>query len=572
MEISHSLLALIAVLGVATFAVLVFQRMGFGSVLGFIVAGILVGPHTPGLVVNTPVENLQQIAELGVVLFLFTVGLEMRPHRLWAMRRLLFGLGSAQMLITAAVLGGFAWLAIGLHWNSALVLGLGLAMSSTAIVMASLGERGELSSEHGKAVFAVLMAQDLWMVPVMALIPILAQVGAHDTLWPHWQGILMVLGSLVGILAVGRFVLPLALDYCARARRMDGFALVLFVAVLSAAWVFDQAGMSMTLGAFLLGMLLSVSDFRYQVEAVVAPFKQVLMGLFFMAVGMAIDIGALVADWAALLLDVSVLLLLKFLILLVLGLVFGLSRSAAIRTGFYLAQAGEFCFVLLAAAMHAGLLSDHAHVLAMLVVSMSMILTPLMIRLGQWLARVLPGVHAVPEPELERAGLSRHVVVVGYDETGQLICRMLEVAGIPYIAFDRDLARVRQGARLGHRVYLGDMHSPSTRRAAEIDHAAAAYVSLNDTERAKGLALTLHRLYPNLRLYLRVATLADQDEMVARGIRHAATGFIESTLMRGSALLKDLGVPEDRVNALLGDFRRDQFALLRTMAGNTAEG
>ncbi len=562
MDLPSILLAVVVFLGATAICVILFQRLGFGSVLGFIVAGIIIGPHTPGPVPIRQVGDLQNVAELGVVLFLFTVGLEMRPEKLWAMRRLLFGLGSAQMLVTAALITAYGVFFVGVPWQSAIILGLGFAMSSTAIVMATLGERAELATEHGQTSFAVLMAQDLWVVPVMALVPILAHKTAPTTTIPLWEKVSLMVGVIAGIFVVGRYLLPAVLGYCANQRRMDAFGIVLFLAVIAAAWAVDQAGISMTLGAFLMGMLLSASDFRYQIEATVAPFKGTLMGLFFIAVGMSIDVGALLHDWSALLVHVPVVLLLKSVVLIGLALAFGIGRAAAVRTGFYLSQAGEFAFVLLGAAAVAGLLSAHGHTLAMLVVAVSMILTPLMVKGADRLASRLRAAPASGEVT-PAGGLDRHVVVIGYDEVGQLIGLMLEKANIPHVAFDRDISVVRRGERSGHNVHFGDMYSSTTQEGAGLGKAAAVYVTLRDMDQAKALAVTLHRLYPRLDVYVRVRTLGDQDELVAKGIKHAGTGYIESTLVRGSMLLNGLGVSEDDVSELVKELQHNDYALIR---------
>jgi glutathione-regulated potassium-efflux system protein KefB len=505
---------------------------------------------------------LQSIAELGVVLFMFTVGLEMRPEKVWAMRRLIFGLGSAQMLVTAAVTAAYLIFFVHVPWEAATIVGLAFGMSSTAIVMATLGERGEQASEHGRTTFAVLMAQDLWIVPVMALVPILAHTTGQASAIPLWEKIALVAGVIAAIFVAGRYLLPTVLGYCAKQRQMDAFAVVLFLAVIAAAWAVDEVGISMTLGAFLLGMLLSASDFRYQIEATVAPFKATLMGLFFIAVGMSIDVGALVNDWAALLVHVPVVLAIKGVVLIGLVLAFGIGRDTAIRTGFYLSQVGEFAFVLLGAATVAGLLSADGHTLAMLVVAVSMILTPLMVKAGTRLAGHFRPTAAGADAE-PAADLNRHVVIIGYDEVGQLIGLMLEKANIPHIAFDRDIDLVRQASGAGRTVYFGDMYNSTTHEAAGLGNAAAVYVTSRDMERAKALAVTLHRLYPELDVYVRVRTLADQDELVAKGIKHAGTGYIESTLVRGSMLLKDLGVSEDDVSEMVSDFQQNDYASIR---------
>jgi glutathione-regulated potassium-efflux system protein KefB len=562
MELSSILISLVFMLGATAICVILFERLGFGSVLGFIVAGIIIGPHTPGLVASQNVNDLQNVAELGVVLFLFTVGLEMLPRKVWAMRRLLFGLGSAQMLATAAILGVYLVFLIKVHWQTAIILGFGFAMSSTAIIMTTLQERGALVSEHGRTSFAILMAQDLWVVPVMALVPILAHKTTQAAGIPIWQKALLVAGVLAGIFVVGRYLLPAVLGYTARQRRMDAFGILLFLAVIAASWAVDRVGISMTLGAFIMGMLLSASDYRYQIEAIVAPFKVTLMGLFFIAVGMSIDVGALLHDWSRLLVHVPVVLFLKVAILAALVLAFGISRSAAVRTGFYLSQVGEFAFVLFGAAAAAGLLSAEGHTLAMLVVAVSMILTPLVVKVGDRLAGRLrdvpPETGATPAADLER-----HVVVIGYDEVGQLICMLLKKAKIPHVAFDRDIDLVQRGKQSGYDVHFGDMYSTVTQQAAGLGKASAAFVSTRDSKRAEGLALTLHRLYPSLNVYVRVWSLGEQDKLVSKGIKKAATGYIESTLIRGALLLKDLGVSEVDVNELVKTFRNDNYALVR---------
>jgi len=567
-DVSAILLAIVVILAATALCVALFERLGFGAILGFIVAGIVIGPHTPGPVPVHAVEELQSIAELGVVLFMFTVGLEMRPEKVWEMRRLIFGLGSAQMLLTAGVLA--AYLIIFLHapWEGAAIIGLAFGMSSTAIVMSTLGERGELATEHGRTIFAVLMAQDMWVVPVMALVPVLAHTTSPSAPTALWETLVLLVAVIAGILVVGRWLLPAALGYCASRRQMDAFGLVLLLAVTFAAWSVDQVGISMTLGAFLLGMLLSASDLRYQIEASVAPFKQNLMGLFFIAVGMSIDVGALLRDWDALLVHVPVVLLLKSAVLIALALAFGIGRSAAIRAGFYLSQVGEFAFVLLGAAAVAGLVTGSGHTLAMLVVAISMIATPAMVKAGAAVADRLGAAPASTDAELS-ADLDRHVVIIGYDEVGHLIDLMLERANVPHVAVERDIEAVQRARRTGRNVFLGDMYSPTTQQAAGLGKAVAVFVTSHDSEAAKALALTLHRLYPRLDVHVRVRTLADQAALVAKGVKHAGTGYIESTLTRGGMLLKGIGVSEEDVSELVNTLRNDDYALIRSAYAET---
>ena len=562
-DLTSILLALVVLLLTTAICVILFERLGFGSILGFIVAGIIIGPHTPGPVATENVEALQHIAELGVVLFMFTIGLEMRPEKMWSMRRQLFGLGSLQMLVTAAVLGAYGVLLTDASWESAVIFGLGFAMSSTAIVMATLAERGELTTEHGQASFAILMAQDLWVVPVMASVPILAHKAAQSATVPLWEKISLVVGVIAGIFIVGRYLLPAVLGYCANQRRMNAFGIVLFLAVITAAWAVDRAGISMTLGAFLMGMVVSGSDYRYQIEATVAPFKDTLMGLFFIAVGMSIDIGTLLSDWPTLVAHIPAILFLKVVVLIGLTLAFGIGRQAAVRSGFLMSQFGEFAFVLFGAAAVAGVLSTHQLTLGMLAVALSMILTPLMMKLGGKLAARLGAVSVVDEAE-PAADLDRHVVVIGYEEVGQLICLMLTRANVPYVAFDRDISCVRKGKQKGRNVHFGDINSPVTQQVAGLGRAEAAYVTLWDVRQAKAVAVRLHHLYPLLDVFVQVRSLRDQNELVAKGIKHAGTGYIESTLLRGSMLLKGIGIPEADVQELVEDFQRDNYTLIRS--------
>jgi glutathione-regulated potassium-efflux system protein KefB len=286
------------------------------------------------------------------------------------------------------------------------------------------------------------------------------------------------------------------------------------------------------------------------------------MGLFFIAVGMSIDIGALMREWTEIIVHVPVVLVLKSTILIGLVLAFGISRPAAIRTGFYLSQVGEFAFVLLGAASVAGLLSAKGHTLAMLVVAVSMIATPFMVKTGDYLARRFH----ITTGELNVGSVSdltRHVVIIGYEEVGQLIGLMLEKANIPYIAFDSDIGIVLRARRLNRPILFGDMFNPTTQETAKLSKAAAVYVTSRNINRAKGLAITLHRLYPHLNVFVRVRTISDQDELVARGIKNAGTGFIESTLVRGSMLLQSLGVSEDKVREMVNELHQNDYALIR---------
>lgn len=571
MDLDSILVALVIILAATAICVTFFERLGLGSVVGFIVAGMLVGPHSPGPVATDQVQSLQNISELGVVLFLFAVGLEMLPRQVWAMRRQLFGLGLLQVVLSAVPLGGFLFYVFGLHWQSAVIVGLGLAMSSTAVVMTILAGRNQLASPYGRTTFAILTAQDLSIVPVMALIPLLAHHQASTTAQgPLWIKTGLAFGVLAGIFVVGRYVLPPILGWAARNRNDEAFGVVLFLAVLAAAWALDQVGISMTLGAFLLGILLSASDYRYQIVTTIEPFKGVLMGLFFIAVGMSIDIQALVTDWKDILTLIAVVLGIKTVVLLGLCRLFGSDLPNSIRTAFSLSQVGEFAFVLFGATAAVGLLSERGVTTGFLVIAGTMIITPLMIKLGDSLAARFtktPGL----APGSYAEGLSGHLVIVGLDEVGYVIALMAEHAAVPYIAFDRDYRAVTRGKRTGRNVHLGDIYARPVQEAAGLSRARAVFISTTDMDRLKGIALTMHQHYPSLDIYAQVDTIRRQTELRAKGIKHAGTGFIESTLFRGGSLLKGMGVAEDQVATLVDSLRKDDCALIQQALSATAE-
>jgi len=559
-DIPSLLLAIIIILGVSSFCLYVFERIGLGAILGLIVAGILIGPHTPGPAPVQSIEQLQQIAELGVVLFLFTVGLEMQPQKLWSLRKFIFGLGSAQMLLTTAALTAYLTLILGAHWQSAVILSLGFAMSSTAIVMATLGERKELNQPHGKGSFAILMAQDLWIIPVMAMVPILAHQssGVATPLWQTIATILLVIGAII---LIGRSLLPGLLGSCARRGQMDLFSALLLLAVTAAVWAVSQAGISMTLGAFLLGMLLSGSPFRYQVEATIAPFKKALMALFFLAVGMSIDIGVLTSEWSSLIVHVPMIVAIKIAVLILLALAFGIGRSAAIRTGFYLSQVGEFAFVLVGAATAVQLLTPRSATLATLVIAITMVLTPLLVIAGNRLASVFNSDHGQVNDFIDE-GLSNHVVISGYSEYGGLIALMLERVGIPSITVDANIDIVKTAQQAGHHVHFGDIMSDAIQQAVNLSQSRAIYIGSDDRHRCQAEAITLNALHPDIPMYVKVKSIQDSRALAKEGVNHALTDYIETTLSHGRIMLNDLGLSSVDIEQLIGSLRQDAYANL----------
>ncbi len=567
MNLDELLGALILVLGVSIVFVSISRWLKLGSILGLLAAGVALGPHSPGVVLTTHVDELLAVAEMGVVLFMFTIGLEMRPSKLWSMRRLLLGLGSLQILVTGAILAGALLAYAPISMNAAIVVGLGLALSSTAIVMQTLEEKGEVASDHGKGAFAVLLMQDLAAVPLLIAVPLLSAVAAPKPDGPLWELGAAGAGAVAGVAVVGRYVLPLVLTWAARAQSTAALGVIVLLAVLGAALVMDVAGLSMAMGGFLLGMMLAASDFRHQVEVSVAPLKRVLMGLFFVAVGMSIDFAVVVDLGPILVAIVAFVVAVKVAVMVPLALAFGLGRAAALRAAFLLSQCGEFGFVVFAMAHAGGLLADHQFATVLVVISISMALTPLLVKLGHALADRLAGGTRIEGPLKELSEeMQDHVVVAGYNRTGRLLCMMLESTDTPYIAFDLDLEGIAEAKRRGHNVHFGDVTDPEMQGAAAFARATAVAVTLEDMGAAGRLVEELRAFYPYLPIHMATPDLATRDAMRARGVAEAVCTIVEGNLQLGGSVLSAAGVAQEDIDELIEDFRRDDYALLRTAA------
>ncbi|MGD9508814.1 MAG: cation:proton antiporter [Geminicoccaceae bacterium] len=543
MHLDQILTASVLLLGASAVAIALFQRAGLGSVLGLLSVGVLFGPHTAGPVVN--IGPITAAAELGVVFLLFVIGLEIEPARVWAMRRQLFGLGTLQMLATGAVLGAVALL-IGRPWPAATVLGLGLALSSTAFVMQLLAERDELATEQGRTALAILLLQDLSVIPLLALVPLLAP-GADEpdaaTIGERTLVILLTLGAIVGL---GRIVLPRLFATLARQRSEEAFAVLAVLAVLAAALLAHHAGMSPALGAFVVGVLLADSPFHHQVAIEVRPFKGLLLGLFFISVGMSIDLGVLIERWGEILTLVAALILLKGCVIWLLCRFFGLSEAAALRTSLLMTQGGEFGFVLFGAAASMGVMGTQLHTTALLVISLSMAATPFLVQLGD---RMLSGTKA-PEavPDLAAApALQRHVVVAGYGRVGRAIAEMLEETGIPFVVLEQDLRRVPPGPRERRRVYYGDGSDPQVLRSVATEQASALVVTLDRPAAAERVVAVARQMFPDVPIVARGHDGPNSARLRALGASVVVPETLELSLILSEAVLRRLQVPDDVV-------------------------
>lgn len=568
MPVDTFIVSALLVLIAASVAVALFRHFGLGSVLGLLVAGIIVGPHSPGPYATANVEEVRHFTELGVVMLLFVIGLEMNPRRLWAMRREVFGLGTLQILITGVCIAGYFSLYIG-SWKIALLVGMTFALSSTAFVIQLLQERGEIASKHGVTAFSILLMQDMAVVPLLAAVPIISSVGTLSASIPLWEQFAIVIGMFTLVLGVGRYLLPFILNRLAQQGNQDGFLLVVLTAVFFAAWAMHLAGISMVLGAFIMGIMLSGSRYRLQIQAHIEPYKGLLMSVFFVAVGMSIDLKALAEQPFLFAQHTAVIVSIKLLVLFLLVLAFGLPRHISTRVAFYLAQGGEFGFVLFGSAKALQVIDDATFVLTVGIISITMLITPLLVRLGNTLsARIEPrkdnfdALRYIETTTQNGEEEQRLVILGGYGRVGHAIATILHSSDIPFIAFDTDPVKVAQGRKDGHPVYYGNIGDPSILSAAHVERASLILVTINSTSGTLHAISHIRARFPKLPIICRAHDLKSSSQLLEAGATHAYPETIESSLRLGALAMEMINVPQDDVESLLQSVRKDNYELV----------
>lgn len=566
MHLDTFLFSALILLIATSVAVALFKHLGLGSILGLLVAGIIVGPYSPGPYVTEHVEDVRHFTELGVVLLLFIIGLEMRPRRLWAMRREVFGLGLLQILLTGLILAFYfnQWQS---SWLLSLLIGLTFALSSTAFVIQILQERGEIASPHGTTAFSILLMQDLAIVPLLALVPIFSETGGVSAEIPAWQQLMIEIGMIAMVVVVGRYVLPFVLNQLAKQGNREGFLLVVMLAVFLAAWVMDQVGLSMALGAFVMGMLLSGSSYRLQIQAFVEPYKGLLMSLFFVAVGMSIDFAAISRHFGTFIQHILVIVSIKMLVLFLLALGFGYSKQIAMRVSLFLAQGGEFGFVLFAAAKALNVVDDATFVIAVGVISVSMLLTPFLIGVSDQLAKRLDSSGAKTDDlryPSDKGGESRRVIIGGYGRVGHTVAVLLHSSDVPIVVFDTHPDRVAQGKKDGLPVYYGDISDPDLLDAASVGNASLVVLTVDSGTVALRTTSHVRNTYPHVPVVSRARDLEACGHLVSAGASHAFPEALESSLRLGAIALQMVDVPNDSVDLLLQGVRQDNYTLVKS--------
>ncbi len=551
-ETTSQLIQVVALLGAAVVAVPLFRRLKLGSVLGYLAAGLAIGPFGFGWFSDP--QSILHVAELGVVMFLFVIGLEMRPSHLWSLRRQIFGLGTLQILLAIAALT-LVLRALGFSAPVAFVGAAGFVMTSTAVVMQLLSERGEIALPHGQKIVSVLLFEDLLIVPLLALIAFLAPTPEAAADAPsRWTSIAIGIGSLAALIVAGIYLLNPMFRVLAAAKAREVMTAAALLVVLGAALLMQLGGLSMAMGAFLAGVLLSESSFRHQIEADIEPFRGILLGLFFLGVGMALDLAVVAANWALIGVGVFALMFAKAACIYVVARLTRSAHREALERAVLMAQGGEFAFVLYSAAAASGLIDAEVNASLTAIVVLSMALTPLFVlATGPLTARrddpALDGVDVVENQ-------SGRVLIIGFGRFGQVMSQSLLARDVDVTIIDTDIEMIQSAAEFGFKVYYGDGTRLDVLHASGADRARAIAICIDDPVAADHIVELAGESFPQARLLVRAYDRAHALKLVNAGVDVQVRETFESAVLFGAAALRALDVPEDEADAIAAQVRR----------------
>ncbi|MCU4653652.1 monovalent cation:proton antiporter-2 (CPA2) family protein [Roseibacterium sp. SDUM158016] len=560
-------------------------RLGLGSVLGYLIAGIAIGPIL-GLV-GSETQDLQHYAEFGVVLMLFLIGLELDPKALWEMRKKLLGIGGAQIVLSAAAIA-MAANAFGVPWQTSLAIGLTLALSSTAIVLTTLTEKGLMRTEGGRSSFSVLLTQDIAVIPALAILPLLAtatavafsedgsiQRGAvddgHHTMslvegLPAWGVTLVTLGAVVVVILAGRYLSPILFRYIHQSRLREMFTAVALVIVVGIAFLMILVGLSPALGAFVAGVVLANSEFRHELEADIEPFKGLLLGLFFITVGAGINFGTLFGSPFTILGLTLGLMLLKGLILFGIALVFRLKGRDKWLFTLSLAQAGEFGFVLVSFGLQQAVFPVRIGEILLLVIALSMLLTPLAFIASDWIGKRLSHDNHKDDESPDEIEEHASIIIAGIGRFGQVVNRMVQASGYKTVVLDNDLATIQLMRRFGFKGYFGDPTRPELLKAAGLETAKVLVVAVDDQKSAVDLVRYARRLRPDIAITARAHDRLHVYELYDAGADHIVREMFDSSLRAARYVLEDVGLTDYEAHEMETAFYRHDRQNLRELA------
>ncbi|SFV30216.1 glutathione-regulated potassium-efflux system protein KefB [Devosia crocina] len=547
------LVPVVAMLAAGVVAVPLFKRFGLGSVLGYLAAGLLLGPS--GLALIADPASILHLAELGVVMFLFIIGLEMEPSRLWALRKQIFGLGMLQVGGCGVLLTGIGIL-LGFAPVVAFVFGMGFVLTSTAIVMQILGERGELSSESGQKIVSVLLLEDLAIVPLLAVVALLAPTGEDQSMLARTIGFAAAIGAVLLLIILGRRVMNPFFALLASAKVREVMTAAALFVVLGAALLFEVSGLSMAMGAFLAGVLLSTSTFKHQLEADVEPFRGLLLGLFFMAVGMSLDLGIVLGNWQIIALSVLCFMLVKGFAIYAIARVLRSSHGEALERAVLMGQGGEFAFVLYTTAVSAGIIDGPTNAIFTATVIISMVLTPFaLIGMRYFMPRHVQSMDGVEAAD----GLTGRVLIIGFGRFGQIASQPLLAMRHSVSIIDNDTDMIRAAAQIGFKVYYGDGTRLDILRAAGAGTADLILVCTDDKVQTTRIAELLRDEFPLARVMARAYDRSHAIELVQAGVEYQHRETFESAVAFGGAAINLLGASEqEAADVIEGVRNRDQ--------------
>ncbi len=561
---SQDLIQIVTLLGAAVIAVPLFRRIGLGSVLGYLCAGLVIGPF--GLKLFVDPHSILHVAELGVVMFLFVIGLEMRPSHLWSLRGEIFGLGSLQIAVCTIVLTLIGVL-FGFSLKVSFIAGMGFVLTSTAIVMQLLGERGDIGSQHGQQMVSILLFEDLLIVPLLLLVAFMSPIG--HTGGVEWISVLIALGTIAGVIAAGKWLLNPFLHMLAFAKAREVLTAAALLVVLGTALVMQLTGLSMAMGAFLAGVLLAESSFRHQIEADIEPFRGILLGLFFIGVGMSLDLNSVAASWQLIAGLVIAMMVGKSLCIYGVARFMGSDRLESRDRAVLMAQGGEFAFVLYAAAARAGVINQEVNANMTAVVVLSMALTPLVVVLvKKFLPTPAPSTDGVEEAH----DLSSRVLLIGFGRFGQVVSQLLLARDLDVTIIDSDPDRIRNASNFGFKIYYGDGSRLDVLRASGAEKVCLIAVCVDDKTVASRIVEIVKSEFPHAKLIVRSFDRVHARELVLAGVNYQLRETFESALMFGQQALREVEVPENEVFALAEDIRRrDQERFDLEVANNNTE-
>lgn len=553
---SHYLIDILALLLATVVVVPIFHAIRLGAILGYLTAGAILGPW--GLEIITEVDEIRHLAEFGVIFLLFVLGIELKPDKLWQMRKLVLGLGSGQLLITAGILYGVSiWFGTSNH--EAIIIGFGLALSSTAFCLNLLAERGGISTTMGRMSFSILLLQDLAVVPLLALVSMFA--GGEVKATESGINILYALSAIIALLLVGRYLLNPILGKIVASQDPEVFIAVAVLLVLGVAWIMELVGLSMALGAFLAGLMLAESHYRYQIEADILPFRGILLGLFFMTVGMGIDFGLLWNNLQNIIALTLGLMLIKATVIYSLVRMNGIRHNIALQAATLLSQSGEFGFVMFGFATVSGVLDVKYSQILIIVIALSMILTPFIVIITNLLLEKFykPETNDDDSSNEYVDDSEEHVILAGFGRVGARIGAILSAANVPYIAIDMNETRVKTARAQGFPVFYGDACNIKVLRSVGADHAKMIVISLDDPNNVNRMIPLMRQYFPDMPIHARAMDRQHCADLISQGVTTTVSETLETSLRLSEEVLLGNNINEAEAEKIINEFRDDYY-------------